>query len=228
MKKMFLLAVIALMTVPVMAQVQEAFPSYIQVDGRAKKEVTPDEFYLSIVINERESKGKITVEQQQKEMISSLKGLGINIEKQLKMANMSSEFWKKKTSVSTAKYQLQLGSVALVSKVYTVLDAIGISNVSIQKVTHSKIDEYKAQVRIEAIQNAKQCAQALAAAIGQTLGKCFYIYDANNEMRPYYNNMALMRSARANDSMSEESSEDPLEFKTIKLEYSVQTKFVLE
>ena len=39
---------------PVFAQTQEAFPSYIQVNGRSQMEVTPDEFYLSIVINERE------------------------------------------------------------------------------------------------------------------------------------------------------------------------------
>ena len=98
------------------AQVQEAFPSYIQVNGRAEKEITPDEFYLSVIINERDSKGKISVESQQRDMIAALKRLGVNVEKQLKVANLSSEFFKKKTSVATAKYQLQLGSAAEVSK----------------------------------------------------------------------------------------------------------------
>ena len=116
MKKLILMAAVALMALPAAAQMQEAFPSYIQVNGRAEKEITPDEFYLSIVINERDSKGKISVESQQRDMIAALKRLGVNVEKQLKVANLSSEFFKKNTSVATAKYQLQLGSSAEVAK----------------------------------------------------------------------------------------------------------------
>ena len=198
MKKLILIAAVALMALPAAAQVQEAFPSYIQVNGRAEKEITPDEFYLSVIINERDSKGKISVESQQRDMIAALKRLGVNVEKQLKVANLSSEFFKKNTSVATAKYQLQLGSAAEVSKVWQALDNLGISNVSILKVSHSKIDQYKEQVRVEAMQNAKQSAQTLAQAIGQSVGKCFYIYDSNNNVMPvFYDNMAVMRSAKA-------------------------------
>ena len=194
MKKLILIAAVALMALPAAAQVQEAFPSYIQVNGRAEKEITPDEFYLSVIINERDSKGKISVESQQRDMIAALKRLGVNVEKQLKVANLSSEFFKKNTSVATAKYQLQLGSAAEVSKVWQALDNLGISNVSILKVSHSKIDQYKEQVRVEAMQNAKQSAQTLAQAIGQNVGKCFYIYDSNNNVMPvFYDNMAVMR-----------------------------------
>ena len=98
MKKLILIAAVALMALPAAAQVQEAFPSYIQVNGRAEKEITPDEFYLSVIINERDSKGKISVESQQRDMIAALKRLGVNVEKQLKVANLSSEFFKKNTS----------------------------------------------------------------------------------------------------------------------------------
>ena len=62
MKKMILLAAVALMAMPVFAQQDEAYKSFIQVNGRAEKEVAPDQFYLSIVINEIDSKGKISVE----------------------------------------------------------------------------------------------------------------------------------------------------------------------
>ena len=228
MKKWMILAAAVVLAAPVFAQTQEAFPSYIQVNGRSQMEVTPDEFYLSIVINERESKGKITVETQQRQMIDALKKLGVDVEKQLKMANLSSEFFKKNTSVATAKYQLQLGSSAEVAKVWQALDGLGISNVSILKVSHSKIDEYKEQVRVEAMQNAKQSAQTLAGAIGQNVGKCFYIYDSNNNVMPVlYDNMAVMRSAKAGYA-EEAAADEPLDFKTIKLQYNVQAKFVLE
>ena len=178
MKKLILMAAVALMALPAAAQMQEAFPSYIQVNGRAEKEITPDEFYLSIVINERDSKGKISVESQQRDMIAALKRLGVNVEKQLKVANLSSEFFKKNTSVAMAKYQLQLGSSAEVARAWQALDNLGISDVSILKVSHSKIDQYKEQVRVAAIRNARQNAETLAEAIGQSVGKCFYIYDS--------------------------------------------------
>ena len=223
MKKWMILAAAVVLAAPVFAQTQEAFPSYIQVNGRSQMEVTPDEFYLSIVINERESKGKITVEIQQRQMI--------DVEKQLKVANMSSDFYKKASSLTTAKYQLLLHSAAEVGDVTAALGDLGISNVGIVRVTRSDIDSLKEQVRLDAIRNAKSSAEALAGAIGQKIGKCFYIYDSNYDVAPqYYDNMMMVRSkAMMADSAEAGAPEEPsLDFKTIKLEYNVQTKFVLE
>ena len=229
MKKLIAMAVVALMALPAAAQMQEAYPSYIQVTGRAEKELTPDEFYLQIVINERDSKGKISVESQQRDMVAVLRKLGVDVEKQLEMANLSSEFFKKNTSVAMAKYQLQLGSSGEVAKVWQALDDLGISNISILKVTHSQLDKYKQEVRLEAMRNAQKSAQEMAGAIGQTIGKCFYIYDSNSNVLPVmYDNAVLMRSAKAAADAESAAEEDPLEFKTIKLEYGVQAKFVLE
>lgn len=229
MKKLIAMAVVVLMALPAAAQMQEAYPSYIQVTGRAEKELTPDEFYLQIVINERDSKGKISVESQQRDMVAVLRKLGVDVEKQLKMANLSSEFFKKNTSVAMAKYQLQLGSSGEVAKVWQALDDLGISNISILKVTHSQLDKYKQEVRLEAMRNARESAQEMAGAIGQTIGKCFYIYDSNSNVLPVmYDNAVLMRSAKAVADAESVAEEDPLEFKTIKLEYGVQAKFVLE
>ena len=229
MKKLIAMAVVALMALPAAAQMQEAYPSYIQVTGWAEKELTPDEFYLQIVINERDSKGKISVESQQRDMVAVLRKLGVDVEKQLKMANLSSEFFKKNTSVAMAKYQLQLGSSGEVAKVWQALDDLGISNISILKVTHSQLDKYKQEVRLEAMRNAQKSAQEMAGAIGQTIGKCFYIYDSNSNVLPVmYDNAVLMRSAKAAADAESAAEEDPLEFKTIKLEYGVQAKFVLE
>ena len=152
------------------------------------------------------------------------------MEKQLKVANLSSEFFKKNTSVATAKYQLRLGSAAEVSKAWQTLDDLGISNVSIQKVSHSQLEQLKQQVRIEAMQDARSSAQMLAGAVGQSIGKCFYVYDSNNDVIPaYYNNGIMMRSMKMMDTAAEGAAEEEsLDFKTIKLQYSVQAKFVLE
>ena len=229
--KRILLAVVALCaTAAVAAQSGEAFPSYIQVNGRAEKEVQPDEFYLSIVIDERDSKGKVSVEAQQREMIAALKNAGIDVDRQLKVANLSSEFFKKKSSVAQAKYQLKLASSAEVAKVWQVLDALNISNVSIERVTHSQLEALKQEVRMAAIRNARESAEMLAGAIGQTVGKCFYIYDPNNDVMPrYYNNKVMARGMMLDAAVETAfEEEESLDFKTIKLEYNVQAKFVLE
>ena len=231
MKKLILMAAVALMALPAAAQNVEAYPSYIQVTGRAEQELTPDEFYLSIVIDERDSKGKISVESQQRDLISTLKKQGVNVSEQLKMSNLSSEFFKKKSTLSTAKYQLKLFSAEEVARVWQALDALGISNVSLLRVSHSKLDQYKEQVRLEAIRNARESAESLAGAIGQRVSKCFYIYDSNSDVMPalYANGMMLARGLKVSEEASDASFvEEPLEFRTIKLDYSVQAKFVLE
>ncbi len=231
MNKIVLLVAALCTTWGAAAQMTEAFPSYIQVNGRAEKEIVPDEFYLSIVLDERDSKGKISVENQQRDLIAALRKQGVDVEKQLKVANLSSEFFRKNTSVATAKYQLKLASAAEVANVWQALDKLGISNVSILRVSHSELERLKEEVRIEAIRNAQQSARTLAEALGQTIGKCFYIWDSNNDIAPtYYDNAVVARSMKMMDTAEAEFAEEeqPLDFKTIKLQYRVQTKFVLE
>jgi len=232
MKHLILTALAAFLALPafVQAQESEAYPSYVQVNGRSEKEITPDEFYLQIVINERDSKGKISVEEQQRDMIAALKKLGIAVDKQLKMANVSSSYFKKNTALATAKYQLKLTSAAQMSAAWQALSDLGISNVSILKVGHSQLDALKQEVRKAAIVNARTCAEELAGAIGQKVGKCFYIVDYNNDVMPaYYNNSMVFRAKAVCDSAVETvEEEEPLDFKTIKLSYNVQAKFVLE
>lgn len=228
MKRIILLAAAALIACGAVAQTNETYPSYVQVTGRAEREIEPDEFYLAVTINERDSKGKISIEQQQREMVAALKKLGVDVAAQLKVSDLSSEFFKRKTSVATARYELRLGFAAEVVAVWQALDALGISEVAIERVSHSRIRELKEEVRVEAIRNARQKAATLAEAIGQQVGRCFYIYDPNSDVTPrYYGNSLQVRSVVFADA-DYEAKELPLDFKTIRLEYSVQTKFVLE
>lgn len=122
-------------------------------------------------------------------------------------------------SLTTAKYQLLLHSAAEVGDVTAALGDLGISNVGIVRVTRSDIDSLKEQVRLDAIHNAKSSAEALAGAIGQKIGKCFYIYDSNYDVAPqYYDNMMMVRSkAMMADSAEAGAPEEPsLDFKTIR------------
>ena len=199
--------------------------------GRAEREIEPDEFYLAVTINERDSKGKISIEQQQRGMVAALKKLGIDVAAQLKVSDLSSALFKRNMSVVTARYELRLGSAAEVVAVGQALNALGISEIVIERVSHSRIRELQEEVRVEAIRNARQKAAMLAEAIGQKVGRCFLIYDPSRD-EPfsyfyYYDNSRKVRGAAFADA-DYEAEALPLDFKAIRLEYSVQTKFVLE
>ena len=87
MKKLILMAAVMLSVLPAAAQEQASKfdASYIQVWGQAEKEITPDEFYLSVTINEKDSKGKISIQTQERAMLDALKKLGVDTQKQLRI-----------------------------------------------------------------------------------------------------------------------------------------------
>ena len=58
-------------------QIQNDRP-YIEVNGIAEKEVIPDMIYINIVIEERFSGGKVTIEDQEKQLKEALQSLGID------------------------------------------------------------------------------------------------------------------------------------------------------
>ena len=227
MKKIFLVAVVLLCSVVAHAQQTEAFPSYVQVYGVAEEEITPDEIYLLITINERDQKGRISIREQQRSMLSMLKREGVDVEKQLTMVDLSSSFFKRNNALAVAQYRLLLHDAATVARVWQQLDQLAISQVSIEKMTHSKMAEYRAEVRQAAIRAAKQRATELAEAIDQRVGRCFYIYDMNADgVAMQKSNMLMARGATTDFAEAEE--QPSLEFSKIKLPYRVQAKFVLE
>ena len=217
-------AALLLMAMPATAQEQQ---SYIQVEGRAEREVLPDEFWLSIAIDEEDSRGRVPLEQQQSRMFSTLSSLGVDIDKQLSIVRNSSEYFKR-GSLSKAIYELKLNSSESLFKVWSALSELNLSEVSLKRVGCSNIEDMKREIRREAILNAKACAEELAEAVGQSVGRCFMIVDWNNDISPsFYDNMVMMRS-KGSVTVEESAVEPTLpEFKAIKLRYSVQTKFEL-
>lgn len=222
MKRVFIALVALLFALPVMAQGE--VENYVQVNGVAEKEVTPNRFYLSITLDESDTKGKQEIDAQRRSMIAALKNIGIDTEKSLSVANMASSYYKRNTSFATAKYQLQLSSAEQVAKVYDALESLNISDIRIEKVSHSDLESLRSQVRKEAMLNAKQVATELAESIGQSIGACFYIYDSNYGV----GDTRFVGSTRAYKSInSTVEEEETVEFKKIKLSYSVNAKFRL-
>lgn len=231
MKKMMLLATaFVLVALSVSAQQAEPFPSYIEVNGVAEREVAPNEIYLSITINERDSKGKISIDEQQRDMVAVLKKLGVKPAEQLKMLDLTSSYFKRGNALAKAQYELKLSSATEVARVWRALDELGISQVTVQKVSHTDIETLKAEVRADAMRAARDNARALAEAIDQKAGKCFWIADYSSPVRTTYAVANMKARGVMEESVSFDAivEEEGLEFQTINLQHRVQAKFVLE
>ena len=225
MKKLLVTLLAVVFTLPLFAQQHE---NYIQVNGLSEIEVTPNQIYLSITLDESDTKGRQAIELQRRQMVSTLKTLGIDTEKNLTMEDMSSSYYKRGGSLSRANYQLLLSSSEQVLKVYDALAELGISDVNIVRVSHTDIEQLKSKCRKEAMINAKTVATELAEAVGQTIGACVYIYDANRGVSPtYYNDRVMMRTVAKTANEVATPEEEVVEFKKIKLNYSVSAKFII-
>ena len=227
MKRLFLLAAMAFVATVAAAQEMNTNENRIQVIGRAEKKVAPDEIYLKIVIKDNDIKG-YSVRDIQHQMIKRLERLGIDVGKDLKVDDMSSAFQKRNKAVTTSSYQLKVTSAEQLADVYSTLELMGLSNITVIRSTHSQLDSLRSEVRVAAIRAARKNAEELAAAIGQKVGRAVYILDNGNS----YVSGSNVYLARASASMkSEEGVADmsipTLEFQDIELNYSVTVKFEL-
>ena len=68
----------------------------VSVNGSAQLKVTPDEIYIAIKLDETDTKGKVTLDEQRKDMFSALKKCGIDIEKQLREIARDKRYWEQK------------------------------------------------------------------------------------------------------------------------------------
>lgn len=230
MKRVIFLLAAVLLAVGVQAQdpSEQAFPSFVEVSSRADRDVAPNQVFLSITINERESKGRITVEEQERDMVAALKALGIKTNLDLRVSDMSSSLLKRNQAVTTKSYQLELNDVALVGDVYTTLNEIGITTINIEKVTNTNMDTIQNELRVEAIQNARANAKLMAEALDQTIGKAFYIYTFDASISTVRNEMN--DGVVATFAMKRLDAPEPAvtELRMMKVSVQVRVKFVLE
>lgn len=205
---------------------------YIEVTGKCEKYVAPDEINLSIVINEKDYAKKQSLEELEKEMLKALKNVGIDTKKDLTVVDMSSDFmarkWRKSEVKLSKAYKLKTANAKQVMQVMMALDQIGISEVSINQIKCSKIEQYKDEARAEAMRDAKRKAKILTDAIDQPLGKAIYI--SENDFTPVrnYNRPMLMKaSAVAEDAIAGSDVPD-LDFENIKIDCRVNVRFALD
>lgn len=205
--------------------------NYIEVKGNAKMEIIPDEIYLNINLSEKDTKNKESVDQLERKMFKALKQIGLDLEKQVSVQDFSSNFQnyflKRKNILKSKDYQVILHDAQSLSKLFASLEEIGISNINIDRVDHSKIEDFRQEVKIKAIKAAKIKAQALTAAIDQEIGRAIYINEGSYNMyraRPKASRMMIR--GMVNSAMEAEMPQ--IEFQKIELEYSITVRFELK
>lgn len=212
--------------------------NYIEVTGHAEKEIVPDLIYLNIRINERDSKTKVPISQTEKTMIAKLSEIGIDATTDLVVRSLGSyqNYLLFKTAIDLQKeYVLTTHSAKQASQVMVELEKLGISNIRVTKVDHTKIEEYKSQVRINATKSAKEKAEGIAKTLNQEIGKAIHVTEQEpitdfsknyNAMDRYYSIKATGAVHRSFD-VSQEAESANVNFETIKIEYNIFVKFEL-
>ena len=175
-----IIAALLLLIIPSGATAQTNREAYIDINTTVEREVTPNELYLQITIREKDYKGKKTLEEMQEAMIGALKINRIDIPECLSLNYMGSEVSYKTFSKSIkpqteATYTLKLNDVTTMQKVIATLEQRQISDIELVRTKYTGEKELKAQMSVEAMQQAKAEAQTLAGAIGQEAGKAITI-----------------------------------------------------
>jgi uncharacterized protein len=182
MKKTVLIFLLTLGTLKGISQTKNFidFP-YIETSAQIDTLVTPDLIYLNILIAEKDTKGKISLEELESKMENTLKEMGINTKQDLSVNNLASNFKRnilqQQDVLKKKAYSLVVRNAQIAGKVMIALEGIGIANVSLGRVEYSKMEQLKLELKVKAIRKAKLQAISMSAALNQKAGVAIYISD---------------------------------------------------
>ena len=163
-------------------------------------------------------------------MIAKLKELGIDIDRDLSIVDFTSDFraflFNRDNIQLTKEYQLLVRDALTAARVFIELETLQISNISIERLDHSNIEQLRQEVKVNAIRAAQQKASALAGAVGQAIGRAIYIREIEN-IEPMYQLAPNLRMER-NYAVPEAIAVPEIEFEKIRLNASIQVRFALE
>lgn len=233
--KKFIYTATLLLMIATSAFAQENTQNYIEVSTRAEKQITPDEIYLNVNINEQTSKGKISVEKQEQDMIKTLKAIGINVEKNLTVKDMDSDlqkfFFKKNAIYNSKTFSLKLSNAKQMAKTFDALNSINISDISLDRTAISPELEKqtKDELLVQAAKKAQENASILANAVGSQAGKIIYIQNYYSFQQPY-NGIATksMRLMSVADNATNTYEDTSLEIAQTSLSVNVLCRFAIK
>jgi uncharacterized protein len=230
-KPLFFLLALFATTQQALAQTKNFIDQpFIEVSGAADTLVVPNEIYIRIVISERDSRDRVSVEEQELAMLTAFNAMGLNTEQNLSNSDLLSNYkfylLKQKEVLKSKEYILKVGDAATASKVFVKLEDLDISNVSIHRVDHSQFEALENECRSKAILDARQKALALTKPIGQTIGKAIHIVDAHEGVQISGGRAAVQYSNYTTYDKLE--STPKIQFEKIRIVSSVVATFILQ
>ena len=206
---------------------------YIEVEGKSDTLVTPNRIYIDVLITEKDTKGKKSIEDLEKEMFTKLQVIGVDVKKDVFMKDMLSTFKKyflKSTDIQKSKsYSILVFDATQTTKVFIGLEEIGISNVNVEKTEHSESQKIQLKINSKAIENAKAIAESYLNPLNQKVGKAIFIGHINTTNKLQGNVSGVL--IRGNRSLYEQESKgyiSPIEFEKIKISSEVGVRFIIE
>jgi len=230
MRKTILFITTVLFSATIFAQSKNFLDTpYLETQAQVDTMVTPDKIYLSIIIQEKDTKGRVSVEEQENQMAKRLKALGIDLNEQLVIKDMGSNFKKyflrQKEVLKSKQYSLVVYSGKQLGDVMMALEQLDIANTSIEKTEYSKMDELELELRTRAVKKAMQKANALTTPLGQKVGMAIHIAD-NSQYYPRYNQAPMMEMKAVSSDMGNAQPLD-IDFEKMEVETTVSVKFAL-
>jgi uncharacterized protein len=210
----------------------------INVSGSAEMEVVPDEIYVLVELREYDKKGggKIDIDAIKNDFLKAAISVGIP---QTDISVQSYQGWdgnywiyrknKKKNPDLKASitYQVKLATTKKMDELVQKLDDEATQNFYISRVSHSKVEEFKKQLKIQAVKAAKEKAIYLADAIGEKAGEALTINEPN-EITMYPQPVYANRMMKAEAMDAGQSAAPEVDFKKIKLKFEVNAVFALK
>ncbi len=218
---------------------KEEAPKKIIVTGSAEIEVVPDEIYMTFTLREYldASKSKVKIESIKTAFLAQCKACGI-ADSNISISNYSGyERWnfyyyrRKKNEpnfMNSISYTVKFNSPAYLDKLVSLLDEKALENFSIDRTSHSKIEELRKEVKKNALLAGKNKADYLAKSIGEEIGDALLIQEINNDYSSDYTNRNLIENmAMKYESREVESISSP-GFEKIKIRYEMQAEYRLK
>ncbi|MCO5241840.1 MAG: SIMPL domain-containing protein [Chitinophagaceae bacterium] len=233
MKKLTFILLLFLFSILTYAQNNFIDQPYIETSAKVDTLVVPDRIYISILLNEADSKNKKSVEELEVTLETTLKNLNLDTEKDLSLLDFSSDFKKyfmKGQNVIKSKiYSLVVGDAVTAGKVLAELENVGISNVNIERTEYSKSETLILDLKERAVKKSQITAESLARPLGQKIGRAIYISDGNTISNALQGQTPGVR-IRGISSLYGSRAADPIytEFQKVKFEVEVSVKYILE
>lgn len=239
MNKLFIPLLILLTTTSGFAQMQiNPYPKTITVTGSAEMEIIPDEIYVQVDLKEFEKKGqgKIDIETIKHNLLNNIKAIGIpdSLVSIAGYDGFGGNPWlrkknKKNELYASISYQVKIKTSTQLDDLVVKLDDEATTNFYIQRTSHSKLGEYRKQLKIQAIKTAKEKAQYLTEAINEKAGEAVTINEPTEYYQPYYNVMrsnVMMKEQVMNQDVA--ANDNPVDFRKMKLRYDVTVVFAVK